>query len=308
MTTDLDAGRRPARRTGLRLLRVALDAARPRQWLKNVLVLAAPAAAGVLDREEVLARVLVVVVAFCLIASSGYLVNDVVDAERDRLHPRKRLRPVAAGDLSRQAALLLAAIGFAAGLALCAAVSAHVLALALTYAALTLCYSLWLKREPVIEMFLLAGAFVLRAAAGGAAAHVHLSGWFVVVVSFGALFVVAGKRHGELVAVGSDAMTRGTLAHYPLNFLRYLWMMSSTIAVSAYCVWAFSQVSPHASDRPWLEASIAPFTLGVVRYALLIEEGRGGAPTEVFLRDRVLQLAGLTWIGIYLTGVYAIGV
>ena len=307
MSTDIATRPGPDVGPGRRMS-VFIQAARPRQWSKNVLVLAAPAAAGVLGRDDVLVAVLVMVVAFCLLASAGYLVNDALDAEEDRLHPRKRLRPVASGALPRNAAVLFAAIGFAAGLGLCAAVGWDALGVGLAYVTLTLTYSLWLKREPVVEMLFLAGAFVLRAAAGGAAAQVRLSGWFVVVVSFGALFVVAGKRQGELSSVGADAGTRGALTRYPLTYLRYLWMMSSTVAVSAYCLWAFSQASVHSADRMWLEASIAPFTFGVVKYALLIEEGGGGAPEEVFLRDRGLQLAGIVWVGLYMTGVYVIGV
>ncbi len=128
---------RRARRSEWEKPRLLLDAARPRQWAKNVLVLAAPAAAGVLGRDDVLGRVLVVVMAFCMLASGGYLVNDAVDAERDRRHPRKRLRPVAAGAISRPTALIVGAVLFVAGLGLCLAVGVQVLIVGAAYVALT---------------------------------------------------------------------------------------------------------------------------------------------------------------------------
>jgi decaprenyl-phosphate phosphoribosyltransferase len=157
-------------------------------------------------------------------------------------------------------------------------------------------------------MGVIAGAFVLRAAAGGAAAGVHLSRWFIVVVSFGALFVAAGKRHAEAAEVGvGNGATRTALGGYPLAYLRYVWTMSSTVAIAAYCLWAFAQTPPHHADRRWLELSILPFVLGVLRYALLVEEGRGGAPEELFLQDRVLQLLALCWALVFLSAIYLLG-
>ncbi len=290
------------------VVRGLLVTARPRQWVKNVLILAAPAAAGVLGDDEILLRVALMVVAFCLLSSGGYLINDAIDAERDRLHPLKRSRPVAAGVVAPELAAGVGAGLLCAGLAVASAGGARAFAIAAAYAALTVSYTLWLKREPIIEMALLAGAFVLRAAAGAAAAQVHLTPWFVVVVSFGALFVVAGKRHADMLALGPEGGgTRETLALYPLGFVRFVWMMSATITVAAYCLWAVAQATPRQADRAWIELSIVPFVLGLLRYAMLIEGGEGGAPEDVFAHDRVLQLFGLAWAGIFLYGVYVVG-
>jgi decaprenyl-phosphate phosphoribosyltransferase len=128
-----------------------------------------------------------------------------------------------------------------------------------------------------------------------------------VVVSFGALFVVAGKRHAEHVAVGAgNGRTRSALGGYPLGYLRYVWRMSSTLVIAAYCLWALTQ-TPALASRGWLEVSILPFVLGVLRYALLVEEGSGGAPEELFLRDRGLQLVALAWALIFCCAIYLVG-
>jgi decaprenyl-phosphate phosphoribosyltransferase len=288
--------------------RSLVRAARPRQWVKNVLVLAAPAAAGVLGRTEVLGHVALAFAAFCLLTGGGYLLNDAADVAHDRQHPRRRLRPVAAGAVSVRCAVAVGLSGMAAGLLVAALVNVRCLEIAAGYAAVTVTYSLWLKRQRVLEMAVLACAFVLRAAAGGAAAGVHLSRWFIVVVSFGALFLAAGKRHGEVAEVGAgNGATRAALAGYPLAYLRYVWGMSSTVAIAAYCLWAFAQTPPHHADRTWLELTILPFVLGVLRYALLVEQGHGGAPEELFLRDRLLQLLALAWALIFLCAIYVLG-
>ncbi|HEV2753000.1 MAG TPA: decaprenyl-phosphate phosphoribosyltransferase, partial [Solirubrobacteraceae bacterium] len=163
---------------------------RPRQWLKNVLVLAAPGAAGVLLEPEILGRVALCFAAFCLAASGGYLLNDVHDAPTDRRHPRKRARPVADGRLPAPVALVAGVALLAAGLAVGGLAGWRVLAVVGVYVALTLVYSAWLRRVPVLDLMTVAAFFLVRAVAGGIAGGVALSQWFLIVASFGSLFIV----------------------------------------------------------------------------------------------------------------------
>jgi decaprenyl-phosphate phosphoribosyltransferase len=283
-----------------------LQTARPRQWAKNVLIFAAPVAGGLLTHDDVWWRLIATFMAFCALSSGGYFVNDALDVERDRLHPRKRDRPIARGVVPRSLAFVAAVMLFVLGFALAAAMNWSVLAIAVAYVVLTVSYSVWLKHEPVVEMVWLAGAFVLRAAAGGESVGVHLSPWFTVVVSFGALFVVAGKRYAEQSAQGvSGPKTRDVLAQYPAGFLRFVWAMSATIAITGYCLWALLPGTGSVIPAPWPEISIVPFVVGVLRYGMLLEAGTAEAPEDVFLRDRTMQVMGLAWVTIYLVGLYA---
>lgn len=302
-------------RPGTRRLRRAaalLEAARPRQWLKNVLLLAAPAAAGVLFRPAVLGRT---AAAFCLLVAASaatYLVNDVVDRERDRQHPVKCRRPVASGRL--QPPLALAAAAVLAGVALLGAAGVGGARLAATvgaYLVVSVAYSLWLKGIPLVELACVASGFTLRAVAGGAAAHVPVSPWFLVMTSFGALLVVAGKRTAEQQALGAAQTAHRTcLAAYPPEFLRGVRALAMSVTVTTYCLWVFARAallerSDHGEDLIWFQLSIIPFVLAVLALELAIRGGRAGAPEDLALSDRMLQVLGAAWAVLLLCGVYA---
>jgi len=277
---------------------------RPKQWVKNVLVFAAPGAAGVLFHPAVLLRALAAFVAFCLAASGMYLFNDTFDAEADRSHPVKGRRAVAARTVSPRVALSFSAALVVGGLAAAGAAGWGFVAILLGYLALSGAYTLWLKHIAVIDIATVASGFVLRAIAGGVATNVAISQWFLIVASFGSLFVVAGKRHGEHVDLGpARADARRSLGVYPASYLRYLWMVSSAVAIGAYCLWAFEQGRTH-HGFPWYELSIVPFVVGILRYALLLESGLGAAPEDVILGDRTLQVLGVVWIGVFAAAVY----
>ena len=186
----------------------ALVTIRPRQWLKNALVIAAPGAAGALGRDDVPVRVGLACIAFCLLASGIYAVNDVRDIAEDRAHPRKRYRPVAAGELEPGTALALGAALMLTGLALCAAIRPLLLAVGAGYLALSLSYTALWRGVVILDVVAIAGGFVLRAIAGGVAAPVTLSRWFIAVVTFSALFVAAGKRLAELQRTARDGLPR----------------------------------------------------------------------------------------------------
>jgi decaprenyl-phosphate phosphoribosyltransferase len=283
-----------------------LRTARPKQWVKNVLVFAAPAAAGVLTEPGPLARTLVAFVAMCLAASGTYFLNDALDAEADRQHPTKRFRPVAAGYVSVGLAKVMAAVLIAAGIAISIPISRGELALVVAgYAALTVSYSLWLKHEPVIDLAAVAAGFVLRAIAGGVAADVLISDWFLIVAASGSLFMVTGKRHAEQLELGDTSGShRSTLEEYSTSYLGFVRAVSASVMVTAYCLWAFENAFT-TGDETWFRLSIVPFVLAVLRYAHVIEQGGGGAPEEIVLSDRIIQVLGLLWIVAFAIGVNA---
>lgn len=287
-----------------------LRAMRPRQWAKNVLVFGAPAAAGVLDQGRELAITVAVFVAFSLAASGTYLWNDIADVEADRIHPDKRRRPIASGELPIGVARVAATALLIAGVAL-SAVSGRWQTVAVLglYVVVTLGYTVALKHVAVVDLLTVASGFVLRAAAGAVAVDVPMSRWFVLCITFGSLFVVAGKRYAELNLVGERSGTRTTLDTYTAGYLRILLSVSLGGALISYCVWAFEtseagDLAGVGSDLPLYEATIVPMSLALFRYLLVLEQGRGAAPEEVFFSDRVLQLAGAAWVVLFGVAVY----
>jgi decaprenyl-phosphate phosphoribosyltransferase len=283
-----------------RVILAVLRSMRPRQWTKNLLVAAAPLAAGRLFDSPVWWQTLVAFVAFCLLSGAVYLVNDVVDAESDRAHPRKRTRPIAAGELPATTAVVVAAVLGAVAVAVGTAVAWQLGVLLVTYAALQVCYSLWLKHEPVLDLAAVAVGFLLRAIAGGLAASLPLSDFFLMVAGFGSLFMVAGKRYSELHTLGSEAGTRRSLVRYTDTYLRFVWSIAATSTALAYCLWAFEQVN---GSVPWQSLSIVPFVLGLLRYAVDIDAGKAAEPEDIILGDRGLQAIGVVWLVLVCLGV-----
>jgi len=273
---------------------------RPRQWTKNLLVAAAPLAAGQLFEAPVWWQTLVAFVAFCLLSGAVYLVNDSLDIEADRAHPRKRSRPIAAGELSVRAALTAAALAAVVAVGIGTAVAWQLGLLLVTYAALQVCYSVWLKHEPVLDLAAVSVGFLMRAVAGGIAAGLALSDFFLLVAGFGSLFMVAGKRYSEMHTLGSEAGTRPSLIRYTDTYLRFVWSVAATSTALAYCLWAFEQ---DGGSVPWQSLSIVPFVLGLLRYAVDIDAGKAAEPEDIILGDRGLQAIGVVWLVLVCLGV-----
>jgi decaprenyl-phosphate phosphoribosyltransferase len=273
---------------------------RPRQWTKNLLVIAAPLAAGELLSDPVWWQTLVAFVAFCLVSGGVYLVNDSVDVESDRAHPRKRHRPIAAGELPVRTAVAVAAVVVVIAVAAGTAVRWQLGLLLVGYLLLQVAYSLWLKHEPVLDLAVVAVGFLLRAVAGGLAAGLFLSNAFLMVAGFGSLFMVAGKRYSELHTLGSEAGTRRSLIRYTDTYLRFVWSIAATSTALSYCLWAFEQTG---SSVPWQSLSIVPFVLGLLRYAVDIDAGQASEPEDIVLGDRGLQAIGLVWLVLVCLGV-----
>ena len=292
-------------------LRSVLIAMRPRQWIKNLLVFAAPGAAGLLGRPGVLGRTTLAAGIFLIASAGTYLVNDAIDAPSDRVHPEKRNRPIAAGEISTTFAIVIGASLLV--LAILAATFLYGLQLASVigaYVAITVSYTIWLKRVAVVELACVSAGFVLRAVAGGAAVHIPISPWFAIVTSSAALLVVTGKRSAEIDALGEDgAAHRQVLERYPQAFLRSLRTLAAAVAIIAYCVWAFERAAHVDIGRPdadniFFELSIIPFVLGVVSVELAIERGDGGAPEELVLRNRAIQVLALACLALVAVGIY----
>ncbi len=285
-----------------------LRATRPRQWIKNVLVYAAPAAAGVVDHPRPFLRATAAFAVFTAVSAAMYLVNDVMDREADQLHPVKSRRPIASGAVTPRAAVTLAAVLLVAGFAAAAALTWQLLVVVVIYAGITLAYSLRLKHVAVIELCCVASGFILRAVAGGVAVAVPLSPWFLIVASFGAIFIVAGKRSSEHVVMGEGrADHRASLGEYPPSFLRSVRVAGAIIAITAYCLWAFTPrpgVQLHAHHLIWFELSIVPFVIAMLIVELAFEQGRGGEPEELALKNHWLQGLGLCWVVLLLVGIY----
>ena len=279
--------------------------ARPKQWLKNVLVFAAPGAAGVLDDVDALVPTLVAFVALSLVASGTYFWNDVIDVEADRRHPTKSRRPVAAGDVSISLAKAVGTLAVAIGLALAFLVDWRAGVAVSVYVAITVSYTAGLKKIAVVDLMAVASLFVVRAVAGAVAADVPMSTWFLLCTSFGSLFIVTGKRYAELREMGDDARTtRSTLGQYTVEYLRSILTVAIGATLVAYCIWAFETKEISDITWPFYELSIVPMFAALMRYALMIERGEGSAPEEIFFRDRTIQIMGLVWVVIFGIGVY----
>jgi decaprenyl-phosphate phosphoribosyltransferase len=271
--------------------------ARPRQWVKNVLVLAAPFAAGRIFESAVLVDAAIAFAAFCLVSSAVYLVNDAIDVEADRAHPTKRRRPIAAGIVPVPVAYAGAAVLLLASLGVGLLAGWELLVVLGVYAGVQLGYCFGLKHQPVIDLCIVASGFLLRAMAGGVAAEIRLSQWFLLVAAFGSLFMVAGKRYAEVeLFEKTGAEIRASLRKYSASYLRFVWATSAAIMITAYSLWAFELRAGSESNSVWAVISIVPFVIAVLRYAVDVDQGNAGEPEEIALKDRVLQVLGVSWV------------
>jgi decaprenyl-phosphate phosphoribosyltransferase len=303
----------PARagpRDGLSLAswsRQLLLAMRPKQWIKNLLVFAAPGTAGALGHGHVAAQAAQAALAFCAVSSGTYLLNDSFDRQADRLHPTKRHRPVASGAVSLAEARVAGVGLVGASVAASAVVRGPRLALVVAaYAALSLAYTVALKHLALVDLLAVAGGFVLRAVAGGAATHVPLSGWFLTVAWFGSLYVVAAKRSAEQERLGDGGGAhRVTLASYTRAQLVGLRLGAAAVAMAGSFFWAFHKAAEMGSSGVLVQVSLAPLALAFARYEALVRAGHGGAPEELFLADRLLQAAAVCWLALVAAATYS---
>ncbi len=269
----------------------ALAALRPRQWSKNLLLFGGLVFAAELGDPTRWLEAGAAFAAYCAASSAAYLVNDVVDAPHDRLHPVKRSRPVARGDLAPGAALALAAILAGAALGLAATLGAPSLAFLAAFSSLQLAYSLGLKRLVLVDVMAISGLFVLRAGAGATAIDVAISPWLLLCTGLLALFLALAKRRGELVLVGAERTPgRPVLAGYSLALVDQLVGLVAGATVVVYALYTFTAHSPA------MMATIPFVVFGVCRYLLLVH-GRalGEEPETVLLSDGPILAAVGLW-------------
>ena len=304
-STDVPTEQAVPQRTPASVARGVLKTMRPRQWVKNVLVLAAPFASGDLLRQGIVMELGVAFVAFSLAASGIYLINDANDVAADRAHPTKRNRPIAAGIVAPGLAMVVAAVLLAGSLALCVLASVQLVVVLAVYIAVQLAYCYWLKHQAVLDICIVASGFLLRAIAGGAATGILLSQWFLLVAGFGSLFMVAGKRYAEMMlAERTGAKIRKSLESYSASYLRFVWGLSATVLITTYSLWAFD-IGVVRHNTMWSVISIVPFVIAVLRYSVDVDSGNGGEPEEIALGDRVLQVLALLWVGTLTLAVYS---
>ena len=286
------------------MLRAIIREARPKQWTKNVLVFAAPGAAGVLDNWSSLWKTALAFVAFCLASSGTYYWNDIHDVAADQQHPTKRHRPIASGALPLGVARIVGTLLLGVGIGLAFALNWQLGLVVLGYVLLTTTYSTVLKHVAVVDLVAVAAGFVLRAIAGAVVTDVRMSTWFVLCTSFGSLFIVTGKRFAELRELGEGGGTRATLDEYTLTFLQTVLSVSVGATLVTYCIWAFEVRELSGSSWPFYELSIVPMLTALLRYTLILEQGHGAAPEEIFAADRTLQILGMVWAIVFGLGVY----
>lgn len=269
-----------------------LAAARPRQWTKNLLLFAGIVFAAKLGDAARWLEAIAAFAAYCAASSAAYLVNDVRDAPHDRVHPIKRTRPVARGELSSRAAYGLAlALLLLAGL-LVAPLGLVSLGFMGGFLVLQAAYTLGLKHVVLIDVMTIAGLFVFRAAAGAAAVHVRISPWLLLCTALLALFLALAKRRGELVLVGAEATPgRPVLEGYSLALVDQLVAVVASCTVIAYSLYTFT-----ARDSKALTVTIPFVVFGIFRYLLLVHrQDLGEEPEEVLLRDRPILLCLAGW-------------
>lgn len=281
-----------------------VHSARPRQWTKNVLVLAPLLPAGQQLSWLAVVGAAIAFVSFCFAASGIYLLNDILDAETDRTHPVKRHRPIASGELSPRAAGLAAALLLVCALLVATASRTQLVAVVAAYVLIQVAYCAGMKHEPVLELASVASGFLLRALAGGVAGGIPLSQWFLMTAAFGSLFIAAGKRYAE-IRLGEDAgvPVRRVVLRYTPTYLRFVWTLSATVTVATYSLWAF-EVGADASS-PWHVISVIPFVLAVLRFAVDIDAGTAEAPDEMVVGDPALLALGGVWLLTLAAAVYA---
>lgn len=300
MSQVTDQGRRS---TATGVVSGLIVAARPRHWVKNLLVFAAPIAAQAVADAAVMGWAVIAFAAFTSASVGTYLLNDVRDRDADRDHPVKRHRPVASGAVPVAVAQVVAVLAFAAGVGIPAVLGRSGLAAVVAvYVASTTVYSFGAKRLPLFELVIVAAGFVLRAAGGAVAADVPISQWFLIVTSFGALYLVATKRYAEL-RDRDDSQTRQVLGGYTPDVLREIRFTAAAATIVGYVLWAFENAEAPGAGW-WFELSIVPFVLAIYRYAMAVHDGEGEAPEDILLRDPQMLALGGAWVLLYAAGLY----
>jgi 4-hydroxybenzoate polyprenyltransferase len=272
--------------------------ARPHHYIKNLFVFLPIFFAGKLNNPEMLGRSFLCFSSFCLAASSVYILNDFLDRKEDRLHPEKRTRPIAAGQISSLSAFLTLAIFLIASLVISIFSSFSVFTVVVFYIVLNTAYSFKLKHIPIIDISIISVGFILRLVAGAEAGHIQLSQWIIVMTFLLALFLSLSKRRDDvLIFLITERKPRRVVDGYNLKFLDSAMVMTSSIVVLAYILWT---LSPEVSDR--LSSNRLYLTsvfviLGILRYMqITFVEEKSASPTSILLKDKFIQFSLIAWV------------
>lgn len=284
---------------------------RPIQWIKNLAIFAAIILNGQLFNPQLFSLNFFAFIAFCLLSSSSYIVNDLIDVKKDRLHPVKKNRPIAHGDISESLATFIAFILLFSGLAISIFISYGFFIIALIFILLQYSYSLFLKKKAIIDIIGIALFFIIRAFAGEVVTGYHLPIWIMLTVIFLSLFIASGKRWSELVSSGTK--TRSSLANYDTNLLNFYTNMFAVCTLITYAMFTFFEESvnfsgsgtlhqflldnfPNFINRKWYMVTLLPVIFGIMRYGQIIYEMQEGErPERVIATDIPILLSVLTW-------------
>jgi len=258
-----------------------------------------PFLGGTIFSDTISIQSLIPFIAFCMVSSSTYIINDVLDQENDRNHPKKCSRPVASGQLSSITALISAAIFLVVSIIVAMSISVHFLYYLIAYFAVSIAYSSYLKNIALVDIFCISAGFLLRLQAGGAAFDIAISEWLFLSVFLLSVFLSTGKRLAEKQSLGTVAQHhRKALASYPKGFLEGCMYMTGGAVMVTYTMYVISRQSS------LLLYSVPLCCFGLLRYILRIQSGKGGDPTESLLRDAPLLIVGVAWVSMVGWGIY----
>jgi 4-hydroxybenzoate polyprenyltransferase len=259
-----------------------LEETRPKNWLKNIFVfIPITFALKLTDLDKLLAATLAFV-AFCLVSSAVYVFNDIVDADKDELHPVKCKRPIASGAIAKNKAVAFAVFLVFSGLTLALYVDIMACVLVSVYLIINIAYTLSLKHKPIIDCFCIAAGFVLRTFVGGVAIVEGVSNWLFLTIVAMSLFMAFGKRRGELIKTDGSGETRVVLEHYDLAFLNGMTFVCAGLAIVFYALWAM--------NRGCNVIYTVPLIIFIVcKYLLIVHGDSHGDPTTVFFSNKTLM-------------------
>ena len=289
------------------MLSIILEASRTRQWTKNLLVFGA----AILTKEQSLVlwtNCFKAFLSFCFISSFIYLINDILDRDLDRQHPRKSSRPIASGRLAISNALAIAMVWLFSSLVISWSINSSVLTTVLAYMVIQIAYCFGLKRQPLLDLFCIASGFLLRAIGGVAASQGHWSPWFLLTVGLLALFLAVEKRKAELrTAIDRGVITRKVLLRYSLPLLQRLESLVASTSFMAYALWSAGPALQGA-ETSWMLLSVPFVLVGIFRYQLLSDPDEAERrlqdspdhttekPEEILLNDRGIQVTLIAWL------------
>ncbi len=270
---------------------------RPAQWLKNLMIFFPPFLSGQMLLPDITVKVGLTFCAFCLVSSAGYIFNDLLDLERDTLHPKKRLRALPSGAVGTRVASIYAALLLVSGLLLAGLFSVEILPLLLGYTVISLLYSLVFKSVPVVDLFFISAGFLIRLQVGGELFHIPISPWLFLTVFLLAVFLSTGKRLSESLSLGETAgMHRISLASYPSGFLAGTMYMTGGAVLVTYAMYVL--------NKPRLIFTVPLCLFGLLRYIMRVSSGENGDPTESLLKDWILLVVSLVWLLMILWSIY----